>query len=209
MYSKIGDLLIKSFKPEKTLSTVEESDTQKFIMLGESFKSFADDLKKEPDDFLTTINKVLPIINEITESSIFEKTKKNPRFSAILRGVEEMNSDLVGINKIHVLDSERVKMLKSSGNNTQKFKDLKSQNLREIVYFYLLPSQVTYLPGAIVPVITKAGLLGRSLALHAANMKLYTLGFGREVSVTKDQSVTAQWAEEGLWPALQGCKRDV
>ena len=28
-------------------------------------------------------------------------------------------------------------------------------------------------------------------------------GFGREVSVT------AQWAEEGLWPALQGCKRDV
>ena len=59
---------------------------------------------------------------------------------------------------------------------------IKSQNLREMVYFYLLPSQVTYLPGAIVPVITKAGLLGRSLALHAANMKLYTLGFGREVS---------------------------
>ena len=28
-------------------------------------------------------------------------------------------------------------------------------------------------------------------------------GFGREVSVT------AQCAEEGLWPALQGCKRDV
>ena len=28
-------------------------------------------------------------------------------------------------------------------------------------------------------------------------------GFGREASVT------AQWAEEGLWPALEGWQRDV